>query len=67
MAKDKVIKKSAKKMTPYNLFMKTELGRVKETTPGITHKDAFKQAAQNWAKSAENPKNKKETAPVEKK
>ncbi|KAI9305593.1 hypothetical protein BJ944DRAFT_248926 [Cunninghamella echinulata] len=61
MAKDKVAKKSAgaKKMTPYNKFMKTELAKIKEATPGIAHKDAFKKAASNWATSKENPKNAK--------
>ncbi|KAI8088698.1 uncharacterized protein BX664DRAFT_331153 [Halteromyces radiatus] len=60
MAKEKVTKKAgaAKKMTPYNKFMKTELAKVKAAEPGIAHKDAFKKAASNWAKSPENPKNK---------
>lgn len=61
MAKDKITKKSqTKKLSPYNVFMKTELAKVKEANAGISHKDAFKMAAGNWAKSSENPKNKKE-------
>ncbi|CAO3633039.1 unnamed protein product [Mucor hiemalis] len=68
MAKDKITKKSqTKKLSPYNIFMKTELAKVKETNAGITHKDAFKMAAGNWAKSSENPKNKKEEKKEEKK
>ncbi|KAI9007566.1 hypothetical protein CLU79DRAFT_778131 [Phycomyces nitens] len=55
----------AKKLSPYNKFMKTELAKVKEAQPGIAHKEAFKQAAQNWSKSSDNPKN-KEAAPAEK-
>ncbi|KAJ3034502.1 hypothetical protein HDV00_004967 [Rhizophlyctis rosea] len=34
--------------SPYNLFMKEELPKVKADNPGIGHKDAFKMAAQNW-------------------
>ncbi|KAI8646650.1 hypothetical protein BD408DRAFT_410033 [Parasitella parasitica] len=60
MAKEKITKKPAKQMSPYNKFMKTELAKVKAEQTGITHKDAFKQAAQNWSKSPANPKNKKD-------
>ncbi|KAJ2818798.1 hypothetical protein IWW50_005685 [Coemansia erecta] len=49
-------KGGAKKLSPYNKFMKTELAKVKLATPGIPHKEAFKKAAQNWATAAENPK-----------
>ncbi|GAA5813876.1 hypothetical protein MFLAVUS_007363 [Mucor flavus] len=65
MAKEKITKKSPKKLSPYNMFMKTELSKVKEVTPGISHKDAFKKAAQNWATASENPKNKKKEEVVE--
>ncbi|CAO3619194.1 unnamed protein product [Mucor fragilis] len=61
MAKDKVQKKSPKKMSPYNQFMKTELAKVKKANDGIAHKDA-----QNWSKAPENPKNKKEEKKEEK-
>ncbi|KAK4519596.1 uncharacterized protein ATC70_009833 [Mucor velutinosus] len=67
MAKEKIQKKSPKKMSPYNQFMKTELAKVKEANAGITHKDAFKLAAQNWSKAPENPKNKKEDKKEDKK
>ena len=33
--------------SPYNLFMKEELPRVKKANPSLNHKDAFKVAAQN--------------------
>ncbi|KAJ2501264.1 hypothetical protein GGH96_002069 [Coemansia sp. RSA 1972] len=48
--------KGTKKISPYNKFMKTELAKVKQTNPGIAHKDAFKMAAQNWGTAPENPK-----------
>ena len=33
--------------SPYNIFMKTELSKVKKANPNLSHKDAFKVAAQN--------------------
>ncbi|CAG8504359.1 15868_t:CDS:2 [Dentiscutata heterogama] len=59
MAKEKSAKKSAgaKKLSPYNKFMKTELAKVKTENPTLNHKEAFKMAAQRWKDSAENPKN----------
>ncbi|CEG76237.1 hypothetical protein RMATCC62417_11162 [Rhizopus microsporus] len=39
MAKEKVTKKTTKKMSPYNNFMKTELAKVKKENPDIAHKD----------------------------
>ncbi|KAG1051299.1 hypothetical protein G6F46_005663 [Rhizopus delemar] len=62
MAKEKVSKKATKKLSPYNNFIKAELAKVKKETPGISHKDAFKKAAENWKDSPENPKNKKDNA-----
>ncbi|KAI9273555.1 hypothetical protein BY458DRAFT_555263 [Sporodiniella umbellata] len=62
MAKDKVTKKTTKRVSPYNNFMKTELAKVKKENPEMAHKDAFKLAASNWKESPENPKNKKDTA-----
>lgn len=41
----------AKKPTPYNLFMKKEIQRVKKNDPTLEHKEAFKQAANNWSKN----------------
>ncbi|KAJ2385387.1 hypothetical protein GGI23_006721 [Coemansia sp. RSA 2559] len=51
--------KAKKKVSNYNKYMKAELARVKATTPGIAHKDAFKKAAENWATSPDNPKTSK--------
>lgn len=61
MAKEKTQKKSntAKKLSPYNKFMKTEIVKVKAENPNLPHKDAFKMVAQRWKDSAENPKNQK--------
>ncbi|OIR58108.1 MAG: uncharacterized protein A8A55_1126 [Amphiamblys sp. WSBS2006] len=43
----------------YNFYMKEELARVKAKTPEISHRDAFRKAAENWASATENPKNKR--------
>ncbi|CAO3586021.1 unnamed protein product [Absidia cylindrospora] len=62
MAKDKSPRSplvSVKKLSPYNKFMKTELPKVKAAEPTLSHKEAFKKVAANWATSSENPKNAK--------
>ncbi|CAO3656501.1 unnamed protein product [Mucor hiemalis] len=60
MAKEKAAKKQgSRKVSPYNNFIKTEIAKVKKENPNMPHKDVFKKAAGNWAKSPENPKNKK--------
>ena len=43
-------KKSHKKRAPsaFNLFMKSELTRLKKANPSLNHKVAFVQAAHNW-------------------
>lgn len=51
--------KEKRAASPYNIFMKNELAKVKKANPSLNHKEAFKVAAQNWAASSENPKNKK--------
>ncbi|KAG8760215.1 hypothetical protein FRC14_003646 [Serendipita sp. 396] len=48
-----------KKASSYNVFMKREMARLKESEPNMAHKDRFKLAAQSWHSSKENPKNKK--------
>ncbi|KAJ2445480.1 hypothetical protein GGF42_005988 [Coemansia sp. RSA 2424] len=48
-----------KKLSAYNVFMKTELAKVKSDSPGMNHKDAFKKAASNWKTAPENPINAK--------
>lgn len=40
--------------SPYNLFMREEVKRIKLDQPDVDHKVAFKQAANNWAKSPLN-------------
>ncbi|KAF9352646.1 MAG: hypothetical protein J3Q66DRAFT_338847 [Benniella sp.] len=61
MAKEKSVKKStgggAKKLSPYNKFMKAELAKIKAEKPTLNHKDAFKEVAARWKDSPENPKN----------
>ncbi|KAJ3070707.1 hypothetical protein HDU98_006254 [Podochytrium sp. JEL0797] len=57
--KGEKVEKAPRKPSAYNLFMKTELPKVKIADPTITHKDAFKVAAGNWKTAAENPANKK--------
>ncbi|EJU00075.1 hypothetical protein DACRYDRAFT_54873, partial [Dacryopinax primogenitus] len=47
-----------KKSSPYNVFMKNELAKLKEKNPDMPHKERFKMAASAWATSKENPKNK---------
>lgn len=37
-----------RKASPYNIFMKEELARVKKEDDKITHKEAFKVAASRW-------------------
>ncbi|KAJ3118126.1 hypothetical protein HK100_000672, partial [Physocladia obscura] len=43
-----------RKPSPYNLFMKTELPKVKADNPTLAHKEAFKLAASNWKNSPDN-------------
>ncbi|CAG8703857.1 16121_t:CDS:2 [Acaulospora colombiana] len=64
MAKEKTAKRStgAKKLSPYNKYMKTELVKVKTENPELNHKEAFKIVAQRWKDSAENPKNQSDNA-----
>jgi len=59
MPKEKTAKRAggAKKLSPYNKFMKSELAKVKAENPNMNHKEAFKTAAQRWKDSPENPKN----------
>ena len=39
-----------RKLSAYNLFMKTEIPKVKKANPKLSHKDAFKRAAANYTK-----------------
>ena len=40
--------------SPYNVFIREEIPRLKAENPAMTHKDAFKAAAKNWAGSSLN-------------
>ncbi|PWN89207.1 hypothetical protein FA10DRAFT_267791 [Acaromyces ingoldii] len=46
-----------KKSSPYNVFMKEELAKLKSDPR--PHKEKFKAVAALWAKSPKNPKNAK--------
>ena len=37
-----------RKLSAYNLFMKTEIPKVKKANPKMNHKQAFKKAASNY-------------------
>ncbi|KXN67418.1 hypothetical protein CONCODRAFT_80161 [Conidiobolus coronatus NRRL 28638] len=58
-AADKKTTKGAKKLSPYNKFMKEELPKWKAKNPNAPHKDAFKAVAAIWKTSKENPVNQK--------
>ncbi|KAF7972205.1 hypothetical protein HWV62_18694 [Athelia sp. TMB] len=45
-----------KKLSAYNKFMRTEMARLKEDDPEITHKERFSKATSNWKTAKENPK-----------
>ncbi|KAI0257252.1 hypothetical protein BJV78DRAFT_1116236, partial [Lactifluus subvellereus] len=45
-----------KKLTVYNKFMQTEMARLKEEEPEMSHQDRFKLATANWKASRDNPK-----------
>ena len=51
--------KAPRAPSAYNLFMKSELAKVKKANPKLDHKEAFTKAAANWSSSKDNPKNKK--------
>jgi len=55
----KTAKRGGRKLSAFNVFMKKELARLKQATPGLDHKVAFKQAAKNWkghSSTAKHPK-----------
>ena len=41
-------KRGKRKPTAYNIFMKSEIKKVKKANPSISHIEAFKRAAGNW-------------------
>jgi len=44
-------KKPKKKPTKYNLFMKSELIKMKSENPSLSHKEAFSKCAAKWSKA----------------
>ena len=63
--KEKAKNKEDKKKrapSPYNCFVKAEMGKVKGENPALSHKDAFKVVAAKW--SAKTPDQKAQYVPV---
>ncbi len=59
VAKEKTEKKEKKEKrepSPYNLFMKSEMAKLKKEHPNMPHKELFTKAASNWKNSPSNPK-----------
>ena len=50
------VEKKPRQPTAYNIFMKTEIQRVKETQPELDQKQRFTTAANNWKTSPQNVK-----------
>ena len=46
----KTQEKSKRAPTTYQIFMKEEIARLKESHPKLEHKERFSMAAQNWSK-----------------
>ncbi|KIM70073.1 hypothetical protein SCLCIDRAFT_19032 [Scleroderma citrinum Foug A] len=45
-----------KKLSAFNKFMQTEMARLKEEEPAISHQERFKLATANWKNARENPR-----------
>ena len=53
LAKEKSVTKTEKSKRPptaYQIFMKEEIARLKDSHPKLEHKERFSMAAQNWSK-----------------
>jgi hypothetical protein len=44
-------------LSAYNVFMKSEVAKVKQEHPSLPHREAFKMAAERWQASPMNPQN----------
>merc|ERR1719409_751581 len=53
--KERDLNRAPRQPSQYNLFMKTEVARIKQVQPELSHKEAFKEAARNWGVSDQNP------------
>ncbi|KAJ2772198.1 hypothetical protein IWQ57_001867 [Coemansia nantahalensis] len=47
---------SAKKLSPFNSYLKTELPKVKQANPELLHKEAIREVAEKWKTAEANPK-----------
>ncbi len=54
-AKSPKADKVKREPSAYNLFMRSELAKVKKAQPTLNHKEAFTAAAGNWKNSSANP------------
>ena len=51
-------------LSAYNVFMKSEVAKVKAEHPSLPHREAFKLAAERWQASPMNPQNGGERFPT---
>ena len=51
-------------LSAYNVFMKSEVAKVKNEHPQLAHREAFKLAAEHWQSSPMNPQNGGERFPL---
>ncbi|KAJ2800213.1 hypothetical protein H4R21_003266, partial [Coemansia helicoidea] len=54
---------SAKKLSPFNSYLKTELPKVKQANPELLHKEAIREVAEKWKTAEANPKAAKKLSP----
>ena len=59
--------KTRRKLSKFNIFMKSEIKRVKKMHPSMSHQAAFKMAAQNWKSQSHSGSNHVSTAHKSKK
>ncbi|EIW87139.1 hypothetical protein CONPUDRAFT_79302 [Coniophora puteana RWD-64-598 SS2] len=45
-----------KKLSAFNKFMQSEMARLKDTDPEMSHQERFKLATSNWKTAKENPR-----------
>ncbi len=48
-----------RELSSYNKFMQEEIPKMHQNFPNLTHKQIFKNTAEKWANSLQNPKNQK--------
>lgn len=57
MVQSETPKEPPRALSAYNVFMKSEVQRVKTENPQLPHREAFKMAAERWQASPMNPQN----------